>query len=165
MAVVTQKHREVSEAMAEFFGTLPEIARAVWSFLDGFYGLAIFVVSMAAMVGLLLLAKAWRATHGWLAAIAGMTGAAIAFWWSFGIMPSAFVYFMDGQRDLLEGTVVPAGLPGMDNVYQVLRDSIVVGQQTLFVIVFAIAMARIQRRYPRTLAEGEEKAPATGGYK
>lgn len=151
--------------MAEFFGALPEAARAFWSFIDGFYGIAVFVVSMGMMVGLLVLALAWREKHEWLAAVSGIMGTGIAFLWSFGIMPSAFVYFMDAQRDLLEGTVVPAGLPAMENFYQVLRDVIVVGQQGLFVVLFAVAMLMIQRRYPRTLAEGEEKAPATGGYR
>jgi hypothetical protein len=89
----------------------------------------------------------------------------VAFWWAFGIIPSAFIYFADGNRDLLEGTLFPGALPMMDNAYQVFRDSIVVGLTVIAVVAFSLAAAALQRRYPRTLAEGEEKAPASGGYR
>jgi hypothetical protein len=149
----------------EFFSTLPVAARALWEFMEGFYGLAIMVVSIVLIAVLLYLAKAWRDEHSWLSAIAGVMGASVAFWWAFGIVPSAFTYFMDGERDVFEGALVPEALPGMDNFYQVFRDVAVVGMQTVFVLVFAILLLRIQKRYPRSLAEGEEKAPATGGYR
>jgi hypothetical protein len=149
----------------EFFTTLPEAGAALWDFMEGFYGIAILVGSIVLAALALFLAKTWRDTHSWLAAVAGITGASIAFWWAFGIIPSAFVYFMDGQRDLLEGTLVPGGLPGMDNFYEVARDATVVGMQTVLAVVFAVAMLRLQRRYPRSLADGEEKSPATGGYR
>lgn len=151
--------------MGEFFGAIPEVARAFWGFMDGLYGVAIIVGSIVLTAGFLFLAMTWRATHEWLSAIAGMMAAGIAFWWAFGILPSAFVYFMDGERDMIEGTLVPSAIPGMDNFYQVLRDSIVVGQQTLFAVLFAVGMIMLQKRYPRTLATGEEKSPATGGYR
>lgn len=151
--------------MGEFFGAIPEVARAFWGFMDGLYGVAIILGSILLTAGLLFLAKAWRPTHEWLSAVAGMMAASIAFWWAFGIMPSAFVYFMDGERDLIQGTLVPESLPGMDNFYQVLRDSIVMAQTGLFIVLFAVGMLMLQRRYPRTLAAGEEKSPSTGGYR
>lgn len=151
--------------MGEFLGAIPEVARAFWSFMDGFYGLAIMAASLVLGAGLLFLAVTWRGTHEWLSAITGMMAAAVGFWWSFGILPSAFVYFMDGRRDMIEGTLVPSAVPGMENFYQVLRDVIVVGQQTLFAVLFAVVMLMIQKRYPRTLVSGEEKSPATGGYR
>jgi uncharacterized membrane-anchored protein len=149
----------------EFFTTLPQAGAALWEFMDGFYGVVIFLGSVVLTAALLFVAKAWRDTHSWLSAIAGISAASVAFWWAFGILPSAFTYFMDSERDLLEGTLVPGALPAMDNFYQVFRDVVVVGMQTVFVVVFAIIMLRIQRRYPRSLAEGEEKSPATGGYR
>lgn len=155
----------MSAAMGEFFGAIPEVARAFWVFMDGFYGVAITVGSL--VLGLLFgfLAVTWRGTHDWLAAISGMMAASVAFLWSFGILPSAFVYFVDSERDLIAGTLVPESLPAMDNFYQVLRDSIVIGQTGLFIVMFAVAMLMIQRRYPRTLAPGEEKGQASGGYR
>jgi hypothetical protein len=149
----------------EFFATLPEAGAALWEFMEGFYGIAVIIGSIALTALFLYLAKAWRDNHSWLSAISGITGASIAFWWAFGILPSAFTYFMDGERDRFEGTLLPEGLPLMDNFYQVFRDSVVIGMQTVFVVLFAVAMLRIQKRYPRTLAEGEEKSPATGGYR
>jgi hypothetical protein len=149
----------------EFFATLPEAGAALWEFMEGFYGITIIIGSIALAALALYLAKAWRDTHSWLSAISGITGASIVFWWAFGILPSAFTYFMDGERDRFEGTLVPAALPGMENFYQVFRDVTVVGMQTVFVLIFAVALLRIQRRYPRSLAEGEEKSPATGGYR
>jgi hypothetical protein len=149
----------------EFFATLPEAGAALWSFIDGFYGIVVTIGSVALAALFLFAAVRWRDTHSWLSAIAGVSAAGIAFWWAFGIIPSAFTYYMDGNRPLLEGTVVPAALPGMDNFYEVFRDSVVVGMQVVLGVVFAMAMLRIQRRYPRSLAEGEEKSPATGGYR
>jgi hypothetical protein len=151
--------------VSEFFATLPEAGAALWGFIEGVYGLAIGAASIALAALFLFLAKSWRDTRSWLSAISGMMGASIAFWWAFGILPSAFTYFMDGERDRFEGTLLPEGLPLMENFYQVFRDSVVIGMQTVFVVLFAVAMLRIQKRYPRTLAEGEEKSPATGGYR
>ena len=151
--------------MNEFFRTLPAAGRALWEFMDGFYGIAIIIGSVALLALFVFLAKTWRAEHSWLSAISGVMAASVVFWWAFGILPSAFTFFLDGERDLLEGTLVPASLPGMDNFYEVARDSTVVGMQTVFVIIFVMAALRIQRRYPRSLAEGEDKTPATGGYK
>jgi hypothetical protein len=149
----------------EFFSTLPEAGVLLWEFMEGFYGVAIALGSFALAALFLFLAKIWRDNHSWLSAIAGVSGGSILFWWAFGIIPSAFTYFVDGERDVFEGTLLPGQLPGMDNAYEVLRDVTVVGMQTLFVVVFLVAMLRIQRRYPRSLAEGEEKTPVTGGYR
>jgi hypothetical protein len=153
------------EFISQFFGTLPQAVRALWEFAEGFYGLAITVVSVLLAGGLLFGAQVLRDTHQWLSATFGVMAGFVAFWWAFGILPSAFIYYMDGQRDLLEGTVVPGALPLMENAYQVARDSLVVGMTVLAVVAFSLAAAAIQRRYPRTLAEGEERGPTSGGYK
>jgi hypothetical protein len=153
------------EFLSEFFGALPAAGREVWNLIEGLYGLVIIAASVVLTALFLFLAKALRDEHGWLSATFGMMAGFIAFWWAFGIIPSAFIYFADGARDTLEGTVFPGPLPGMDNAYQVFRDSIVVGLTVVAVVAFCMAAAALQRRYPRTLVEGEEKSPATGGYK
>lgn len=151
--------------ISQFFGTLPDAVSALWEFADGFYGLAVTVVSILLAALFAFLAKSMREDHGWLSAIFGIMAGFIAFWWAFGILPSALIYYMDGNRDLLEGTIFPGPLPGMDNAYQVTRDVLVVLEQTIAVVVFSMLALRIQRRFPRTLAEGEERGPTSGGYK
>jgi hypothetical protein len=153
------------DVISEFFSTLPAAGSAFASFAEGFYGLAVTIVSIVLFALFAFLALTWRDGHGWLSAVFGMMAAFIAFWWAFGILPSALIYYMDGSRDLLAGSMFPDSLPGMDNAYQVVRDILVVGQTTLAVIAFCMAAAALQRRYPRTLAEGEERGPSSGGYK
>lgn len=153
------------EFISQFFGTLPEAGRALWSFAEGFYGVAVTVISVLLAAGLLFGAKVLRDGHSWLSATLGVMAGFIGFWWAFGILPSALIYYMDGSRDLLEGTIFPGALPLMENAYQVTRDILVVTQTALAVIVFCLIAAAVQRRYPRTLVEGEEKGPTSGGYK
>ena len=153
------------DLISQFFRTLPDAVSALWNFADGFYGLAVTVVSIALAGLFCFLALRLRDEHGWLSAVFGMMAGFIGFWWAFGILPSALIYYMDGNRDLLEGTIFPGALPGMENAYQVTRDVLVVGLQTVAVVVFCMLGLRIQRRFPRTLAEGEERGPTSGGYK
>lgn len=153
------------DVIADFFRALPTVFAETWAFIGGVGGVLIIgawlVLAIALAAGAILL----RETHGWLSAIFGVMAGSIAFWWAFGIIPSAFVYFMDGERELLAGTIVPESLPGMDNFYQVFRDIAASGINGLFVVVFAVAFLMIQKRYPRNLAEGEERGPTSGGYK
>jgi hypothetical protein len=157
--------------VGEFFATLPDVFRALWQMGDprgqgnGFIGLAIMLGYAALAVVFLLLARLCYGTRQWLSAMFGMMAGTIAMFWFFGILPSAWVYFADGNRPLLEGTVIPAALPGMDNFYVVFRDLVVIVETTIAVIGLAVVAAWVQKRYPRTLAEGEDKGPASGGYK
>jgi hypothetical protein len=153
------------DVITEFFRTLPAAGQALWSFAEGFYGLAVTLASIALFALFAFLAYSLRELHGWLSATFGIMAAFIAFWWAFGIIPSALIYYMDGSRDLLAGTLFPESLPGMDNAYQVIRDNLVVAETVLATVVFCMAAAAIQRRYPRALAEGEERGPTSGGYK
>lgn len=158
------------EWVGEFFAALPDVARALWRFGAGWVGVAISVGSLALTAGFLLAARALRDTAGWLAAIFGGLAATIAGWWAFGILPSAWVYFADQERTLLENTIVPETL-GVGrfvvatNFYQVFRDTIVVIESGIALVGFAVVALMIQKRYPRTLAEGEEARPQSGGYK
>lgn len=151
--------------VGEFLRTLPKALSALWQFADGWMGLAIMLGYAAFAVLFVFLAITLRPTRGWLSAVFGTMAITIAFFWGFGIVPSAWVYFADGAAELMEGTVIPAALPGAENFYQVFRDTVVVLLTALAIGGFAVAAGAIQKRYPRVLAEGEEAMPKTGGYK
>jgi hypothetical protein len=151
--------------LGEFFRAIPEVASAFWSFADGFYGVAITIGSIVLAAVLLLGASVLRLTHGWLSAILGAMAATVGMFWVFGVIPSAWVYFADGSRDLLEGTIIPSALPGFDNFYVVFRDSVVMGMFGIGLVGLAVLALVIQKRLPRALAEGEERGPTSGGYR
>lgn len=151
--------------LGDFFRALPQALSALWSFGGGFEGLAIMLGYLIAALVFIFLAFKLRPTRGWLSSIFGVMAITIGMFWGFGIVPSAWVYYADGQRELLEGTVIPAALPGATNFYEVFRDSVVMGFTILGVAVFCVAAMAIQRRFPRALVEGEEAGPKTGGYK
>ena len=156
--------------VGEFFRTLPDVFSAMWTFMRGLEGVAIIVGSGVMMIGFAAIAIKLRDTYGWVSAIFGMMSAQVAAWWAFGIIPSAWIYFADGQRDLMIDTVIPGTL-GVgryqiaSNFYEVFRDSVVMGETTIAMVLFAVAALRIQKRFPRSLAEGEEARPQSGGYK
>jgi len=157
--------------VGEFFSTLWHgVLPQLWVFIRGKAGLGIIVGSGAMMIGFSLAAAKLHDTYGWVSAILGMMAATIAAWWAFGIIPSAWIYFADGQRELMEGTIIAKQLGTgrfvvATNFYDVFRDSVVMGETTIAMLVFAIAALRIQARFPKALAEGEEARPQSGGYK
>ncbi len=156
--------------MGAFFGALPDVVVALWEFGRGWAGIAITIGSILLTAALLFAARTLRDTHGWLASILGMMGATVAAWWAFGVLPSAWVYFADGQRDLLEGVVIPeaVGIGGRvmsANFYQVFRDVVVMAETTVAMLAFAVMAVAVQKRYPRALADGEQSRPQSGGYK
>lgn len=163
------------EWVGEFFTTLDDVAKELWRFLgesrsSPWEGLATIIGSGALMVLFAGAAVKLRDIYGWLSAIFGIMSATIAAWWAFGIIPSAWIYFADGQRDLMENTVVPGTLGPegyiiSDNFYQVFRDLVVVTETQVAMVAFAIIALQIQKRFPRALAEGEEARPQSGGYK
>lgn len=151
--------------LGEFFRALPAVFRALWQFGDGFYGLAVMLGSVALIAGFAFVALKLRDVRGWLSAIFGAMAITVAMFWGFGILPSAWVYFVEGERELLEGTVIPAALPGMENFYGVFRDLIVLGLTGVALVAFGVIALGVQKRFPRALAEGEEAGPKSGGYK
>jgi hypothetical protein len=151
--------------IGEFFRALPDVFVALWGFIDGFRGVAVAIGSGILAAAFAFGALRLRDSSGWLSAIFGMMALAVVMWWLFGIIPSAWVYFADGQRDLLGGTVIPESLPLLDNFYNVFRDAIVMAETGIGVLAFIVAAFWIQKRYPRSLAEGEESRPQSGGYK
>ena len=170
MQAGNEAERSCVDWVGEFFTTLPEVGRALWGFMRGWAGVAIIVGSGAMMIGFSAAAFKLRDTYGWLSAIFGIMAATVAAWWAFGIIPSAWIYFADGQRDLMENQVIPGSIAFgdfvvMSNFYQVFRDIVVVIENSIAVVVFAIAALWIQKRDPRALAEGEDARPQSGGYK
>ncbi len=156
--------------LGEFFSTLPDVFRALWTFGRGWTGVLVSVGSVVLTAACCLAAIRLREKQGWLSAILGMMAATIAAWWAFGILPSAWIYFADAQQDLMQDTVIPGTIAIgnfviASNFYQVFRDIIASVINGVAIGAFAFAAFWIQKRYPRALAEGEEPRPQSGGYK
>lgn len=162
--------------LTEFFGTIPGALGALWTFGGGLSGLFVTIGS-AVLTGLFLLAaQRTRDDYGWVSATFGGMAATIAGFWAFGILPSAWVYYADQVRDLVGDQIIPTQIaipfPGREepfvllgNFYQVFRDSIVMVETMVAMGAFTVAAFWIQKRWPRSLAEGEEARPQSGGYK
>lgn len=164
------------EQLGEFFRALPDAVRALWGFGDptgngnGFVGLLITGGSVVLLAAFLGLAYRLRADYGWVSGLFGGMATLLALWWLMGILPSAWVYFVDSQRTLLEGRIIPGAitlgqLDVASNFYQVFRDSVVMLENTVVFIGLVVVGYAIQRRFPRGLGEGEERGPTSGGYK
>lgn len=155
------------EAVGEFFRTLPQVFVAMWEFGGGWNAVFVTGASVAMTVVFLAGAHLLRDRSGWLSSILGMMAGTIALWWVFGIIPSAWIYFADAERDLLIDRIIPSALfpPLLGNFYQVFRDTVVVGMLTVGLVGTIVMSLWIQRRYPRSLAEGEDARAQSGGYK
>lgn len=181
----------IPEWFGEFFSALPAAGEALWEFGDpsnlgrGWWGILIVLIWGVFLIGLpLLVAKRTAGEHEWVSASMGAMAGLSGLWWIFGILPSAWIYYLDSTQEILEGTVIPASIGytlkssflwfpegyrfGVDtftnNFYLVVRDTVVVLETVLgFVIVFRIARW-VQENYPRGLGEGEVK-PDAGGYR
>lgn len=158
------------DVLGEFFRTIPDALVALWEFGDGFFGLAVMLGSMA-LLGLFTgLAYQLRERQEWLSALFGSMAALLALWWLMGILPSAWVFFADARRELLVDQIIPSAIVIGDlgvatDFYNVFRDSIVMLVNTVVLVgVFWFGFA-IQKRFPKGLAEGEERGPTSGGYK
>jgi hypothetical protein len=150
--------------VGEFFGALPDVFRALATFV-GLRGLLVAAGSVVLTAVFVFAAMRLRESSGWLSSIFGMMAATVVMWWLFGILPSAWVYFADAQEDLLAGRVIPNALPGFGDFYEFFRDLVVVAETGVAILAFVVAAFWIQKRYPRALAEGEEARPQSGGYK
>lgn len=153
--------------VGEFFAALPEVFRALWEFGAGWQGLAVSIGSVVLVAVLTAGALRLRDELGWVAAFLGAFAAFIAGFWLFAILPSAWVFFADGERLLLEGTVIPSELVVGDldvatNLYEVIRDSVVMAETFLAIAFLAFLTVWIQKRFPRALAPGE--APRSSSH-
>jgi hypothetical protein len=160
----------------EFFRAIPEVLEALYYHGDpsgagqgwwGFVILAIWGIFLTAIP--LFLALRFAGKREWLTVtMASLAGLSI-FWWVFGIIPSAWVYFVDGNAAVLADRVIPTsfapfGIPIATNLYHVIRDTVVVVWHLIIGVGLVIAALAIQKRYPRTLASGEERRDP-GGYR
>lgn len=165
----------------EFFSTLDDALYALWQFGDpsgvgqGWWGLVILVIWGVGLIGLpLFVARQTYEEHEWVSATMGVVAALSVGWWLFGILPSAWIYYLDSASETLKGPIIPESvgitlssgyrLDLMSNFYDVFRDLVVVLQQIAALALTFWGALRIQKRYPRTLAPGETR-PEAGGYK
>lgn len=180
-----------SSWFGDFFATLDDALFALWEFGDpsgvgqGWWGLVILVIWGVGLIALpMYIAKITYQKREWVSATMGVIAALSVSWWLFGILPSAWIYYLDSSSEILKGNIIPAsvGITGplsigswvivpdgyrldlMSNFYDVFRDLVVVIQQIVALSLVFWGALRIQKRYPRTLASGETR-PESGGYK
>lgn len=156
--------------IGEFFTSIPDALAALWSFGRGWAGLGVTIGSMALIALFLFAAQRTREDYGWVSATFGGMAATVAGLWAFGILPSAWVYYVDGSEEILADQIIPARIAIGDftlfgNFYQVFRDSIVMVETIVAMGAFTALALWVQKRYPKSLAEGEESRPQSGGYK
>lgn len=156
--------------LGEFFRAIPDAVAALWDFGGGLYGLVVTLGSIALAGVLLFGAKMMRDRAGWISAILGGMATTIVALWIFGVLPSAWIYFVDGSKDVLQDRIVPASItPGgyalFTNFYQVFRDSVVMMETIVAMAGFTALALYVQRKLPKSLTEGEEARPQSGGYK
>ena len=156
--------------IGDFFATLPAALQALWDFGDGFIGIVLMVASIGMLIVFAGLAYRLRGSQGWLSGLFGAMAVLVGLWWALGIIPSAWIYFADSQRDMLSDTIIPSAivvgqLEVASNFYNVFRDSIVMAEATVVLVAGAVLIFALQKRFPGGLAEGEQRGPTTGGYK
>jgi hypothetical protein len=156
--------------LGEFFSTLPDAFLALWEFGGGFVGVVLMGGSILLIALFCMLAFRLRETQGWTSALFGAMAVLLALWWLIGIIPSAWVYFVDSQKDMFADQIIPSAIvigriEVASNFYNVFRDSIVMVEGAIVLGIGVVVMLAIQRRFPKGLAEGEERGPTTGGYK
>ncbi|MEX0868548.1 MAG: hypothetical protein WD011_02650 [Nitriliruptoraceae bacterium] len=169
------------EWFSEFFATLPEVFRALYQFGDpanvgrGWVGLAVMGLWFGALFVLPLgIAKLTYGKREWVSATMGVIAAFSFMWWLHGVLPHAWIQFVQSNSNLLEGTIIPAsvGLTLEDgtridvasNLYSVITESVLVGLMIAGIAVSIWLALVVQRRLPKTLVSGEEK-PEAGGYR
>jgi len=156
--------------IGDFFATLPAAFTALWEFGEGFVGVILMVASIAMIVVFAGLAYQLRERQGWLSGLFGSMAVLLGLWWALGIIPSAWIYFADSQKDLLSDSIIPSAivigqLDVASNFYNVFRDSIVMAEATVVLVAGVLLIFAVQKRFPGGLAEGEQRGPTTGGYK
>ncbi len=163
----------------EFFRALPDALRALYDFGDpsgvgqGWWGVVIALIWGIGLTALpLLIARRTYGKHEWVSATMGVIAALAIAWWVYGILPSAWIYFVDSNKEVLQDRIIPTsfaptiGSMRLDiatNLYQVIRDLVVVIEHLIALAATVWAAIAIQKRFPRTLASGEER-PESGGY-
>jgi hypothetical protein len=165
----------------EFFGALPDALRGLYEFGDpagrgqGWWGIVILLIWGVLLTAVpLVIAKRTYGTRDWVSATMGVIAGLAIFWWVYGILPSAWIYYLASNKELLAGPIIPASagitlgsgyrIDIASNLYDVIRDTVVVVEHLVAFVLTFWAAIKIQQRYPRTLVAGEVK-PDAGGYK
>lgn len=169
------------EWFREFGAAAPDALRALYQFGDpaglgrGWVGAAIMLLWLGPLMALpLFLAKATYGRREWVSATMGVFGASTFLWWLHGVLPHAWIQFVEANENILAGSILPesAGFTvGEDyrvdiatNLYGVIADSVVALLMVGGIVLTLLLFARVQKQYPKTLAAGETK-PEAGGYK
>lgn len=163
----------------DFFGALPDALRALYQFGDpngtgqGWWGVVIALIWGVGLTAIpLAIARMTYGKREWVSATMGVIGGLSIFWWVYGILPSAWTYFVDSNEEILAGRVIPTSLtftiggvyfPVATNLYDVIRDLVVVVQHLIALAATFWAAIALQKRFPRTLAPGESPRES-GGY-
>ncbi len=168
----------------EFFGALPDALRGLYEFGDpsglgrGWWGIVILLIWGVLLTAVpLVIAKRTYGEHEWVSATMGVFAGLSIMWWLYGILPSAWIYYLDSNKEVLENAIIPTSigftfgsgegayrLDLVSNLYGVIRDVVVVLEHLVAFILTFWAAIKIQKKYPRTLVAGEIK-PEAGGYK
>ncbi len=164
----------------DFFSAIPDALRALYeqgdpsNLGDGWWGAVILLIWGIFFVAIpIAIARQVREEHEWVSATMGVMAGLAIMWWAYGIIPSAWIYYVDSNKEILKDVIIPqsAGLTFGEyrvdiasNLYEVIRDIVVVLEHfAAFILTFWGAI-RIQKMFPKTLAAGEVKSES-GGYK
>jgi hypothetical protein len=162
--------------ITEFFRAIPEALRALYFHGDpagagqGWWGFVILAIWGIFFIAIpIALAKRFAGEREWLTATMGSIAGLAILWWIFGIIPSAWVYYADANQAILGDRIIPTeftpfGIPVATNFYEVIRDTIVVVWHLVALAAVVWAALAVQKRFPRTLAPGEDKRDP-GGYR
>ena len=169
------------EWFREFGAALPDALRALYYFGDpagagrGWVGAAIMLLWLGPLMALpLYLAKLFHGRREWVSATMGVMGASSFIWWVHGVLPHAWIQFVEANETVLSGRIIPESA-GFDvsadyrveiasNLYGVIADSVVAVLMIGGIVLTLWLFLRVQKSYPKTLAAGEVK-PEAGGYK
>ena len=178
----------MGQYFSDFASAFPDAMAALWDFGDpsgigqGWWGIVILLIWGIGLTAVpLYIAKITYEKHEWVSATMGTVAALSVAWWLFGILPSAWIYYVDANKEILQGAIIPASmgitfengflffpegyrLDIASNFYEVVRDSVVMIETGAATTLCIWGALRIQERFPRTLAPGESR-PEAGGYK
>jgi hypothetical protein len=166
----------------DFFRALPDALRALYQFGDpdgagqGWLGILVVLIWGVFLIGgPLAVAKfAYDRRREWLSATMGAIASVSILWWAFGVLPSAWIYYVDANQAILADAIIPTSftvtvggtfIPVATDLYNVIRDSVVIMWNGIALVATFWAALAFQKRYPRTLAPGEERRETSGGYR
>lgn len=172
---------QVVDEIQEGWSAIPDAIRTWWEFGDpsgrgqGWWGIVILLIWGVGFIALpLAIAHRTYGKREWVSASMGVIAGLAVFWWIYGILPSAWIYWVDSSSEVLRGTLLPDSfsytapngytIDLASNLYVVVRDLVVVVQHLIAFILTFWAALKIQERLPdKQLAQGEVK-PDAGGY-